>query len=89
MATVGVRKFKAHLSDYLHRARSGERVVVTDRGRPVAVVGPATGAHASTRLQELLRKGLVKWDGGRPTPSKNPPRVRRGTVANAVVRGRR
>jgi prevent-host-death family protein len=32
---VGVRELKAHLSEILERAASGENVVVTDRGRPI------------------------------------------------------
>lgn len=37
---VAVRELKAHLSAYLHRAAAGELITVTDRGRPIAVLGP-------------------------------------------------
>ena len=37
---VGVREFKAHLSDYLRRAAAGESVVVTDHGRPIVQLAP-------------------------------------------------
>ena len=37
---VGVRDLKAHLSAYLRRAAAGERITVTERGQPVAVIGP-------------------------------------------------
>jgi len=41
---VGIRELKAHLSEYITKARNGEPIVVTDRGRPVvrlAAVEPA------------------------------------------------
>jgi prevent-host-death family protein len=38
--TVGVRELRQELSRYLRRVRRGERLVVTDRNRPVAVLAP-------------------------------------------------
>ncbi|MGH2425116.1 MAG: type II toxin-antitoxin system Phd/YefM family antitoxin, partial [bacterium] len=38
MTSVGVRQLKAGLSRYLQRVRAGERITVTARGRPVAVL---------------------------------------------------
>lgn len=40
---VAVRELKAKLSAYLQRAAAGEMITVTDRGRPVAVLGPPPG----------------------------------------------
>jgi prevent-host-death family protein len=37
---VAVRDLKAKLSAYLKRASAGELITVTDRGRPIAVLGP-------------------------------------------------
>lgn len=37
---VAVRELKSRLSAYLRRASAGETITVTDRGRPVAVLGP-------------------------------------------------
>jgi prevent-host-death family protein len=40
---VAVRELKAKLSAYLARAAAGELLTVTDRGRPVATLGPPLG----------------------------------------------
>ncbi|MGH9413491.1 MAG: type II toxin-antitoxin system Phd/YefM family antitoxin [Terriglobales bacterium] len=40
MKQVGIADFKAHLSQYLRAAREGEPILVTDRGTPVACLGP-------------------------------------------------
>lgn len=38
---VAIRDLKAKLSAFVKRASAGELITVTDRGRPVAVLGPA------------------------------------------------
>ena len=40
---VAIRELKASLSAYLRRAAAGELITVTDRGKPVAVLGPPIG----------------------------------------------
>jgi two-component system, NarL family, sensor kinase len=39
--SVGLAEFRRNLSVYLRRVESGERLVITDRNRPVAELGPA------------------------------------------------
>lgn len=46
---VGIRELKARLSEYVGRAAAGERIVVTDRGRPVAHLVPLEGASMIAR----------------------------------------
>jgi prevent-host-death family protein len=61
---VAVRELKAKLSAYLQRAAAGELITVTDRGRPVAVLGPPPGrvdleaAAAAGWLTPASRSGL-------------------------------
>jgi prevent-host-death family protein len=40
MDTVSVRELRQNLSRYLRRVAAGERLVVTERRRPVAMLGP-------------------------------------------------
>jgi prevent-host-death family protein len=65
MTTVGVAELRQNLSRYLRLVERGERLVVTDRNRPVAELGPPTadgGAMerliASGRIARPLRRGL-------------------------------
>ena len=59
--TVSVATLKARLSEYLRSARAGETVVVTDRGTPVARLGPMGGAGAlEGRAEELAAAGLIR-----------------------------
>jgi prevent-host-death family protein len=61
--TVGIRELKNRLSDYLRQVRSGERVLVTDRGHVVAeLTPPGHGASDPTLpagLLALARRNLV------------------------------
>lgn len=51
---VAVRELKAKLSAYLKRASAGELITVTDRGRPVAVLGPVLGHQADGSVLQAL-----------------------------------
>lgn len=58
---VSIGRLKARLSEYLRRARAGEDVVVTDRGRPVARLVGLEGVPAlEGRVEELVGAGLAR-----------------------------
>lgn len=76
MSTVGVRELKKRLSEYLELASKGEPVIVTDRGRPKALLGPLPGR---ARIEEGVANGWIvtgsgaplsqtkRWKGARPS----------------------
>ena len=43
MQRIGVRELRQHASRYLALVARGERIEVTDRGRPVALLVPVQG----------------------------------------------
>jgi len=58
---IPVAVLKARLSEFLRKAKAGETLIVTDRGQPVARLGPLEGAPAvSGRLQQLVAAGLAR-----------------------------
>ena len=90
MKTISVSELKARLSEQLRVVKAGERVLVTERGRPVAVLGPA-GAEADDPIARLEAAGLARvgtrrlprgfWELPRP---KDPA----GKLLQAVLRER-
>src|SRR5260370_40889140 len=56
-ATVGVAELRQNLSKYLRRVERGERLLVTDRNRPVAELGPPATIGAD--LDRLIAEGRV------------------------------
>ena len=58
MKAINVSELKNHLSQYLRRAQRGEQLVVMDRSRPVAQLGPPIAETGSTR-EALARDGTL------------------------------
>jgi len=60
---VGIRELRQDLSRYLRRVRAGERLVVTEHGRPLAVLAP--WADDADVLDRLIAGGQARRGGGR------------------------
>ena len=56
MGEVGIRALKQNASAVVAEAAAGDVVTITDRGRPVAQLGPMR----RSRLQSLLDSGLAR-----------------------------
>lgn len=63
MRSVGLKVLKNRLSEYVRLAASGETVLVTDRDRVVAELGPPGPGRspflADATLSEAMRKGWL------------------------------
>ena len=86
MDSVGIRELKAHLSKYVKRVHSGESIVVTERGRPVAELRPVSPELVA--LDSLVSEGRVRWGRGKPFGAKGI-RIRGGAIADTVLEDRR
>ena len=61
MKTATITEAKNRLSALIDLVRSGESIVITDRGRAVATIGPVgSPPDESGRLLRLQRAGLVR-----------------------------
>ncbi len=86
MEKVGAREFRNRLSHYLKRVRSGEMVIVTDRGTPVAMLlPPPSEKDTDEALWRLVAQGRASWGGGKPKGATNPPVTRGKSVAQTVI----
>lgn len=84
MKATGVAELKAHLSRYLDQVKSGQEVVITERGRPVAKLVPLPPTERrESRRDRLARAGLLQPGAGRIRARLlKPPR---GPLAGAGV----
>lgn len=55
---VGVRDLKNRLSAYLDLVKSGQEIVVTEHGRPIARLGPVSADI--DRMAALVKAGIVQ-----------------------------
>ena len=74
MSEVGIRALKQNASAVVARAASGEKVTITDRRRPVALMVPL----AASRLNELIEADRARPPLRRLTDLPPPPARRRG-----------
>jgi prevent-host-death family protein len=90
MRTVGIRELKTHLSSYLASVKRGERIIVSERGKPIASISPADKSMLARRIDTLLGSGSARWSGGKPQGLRRPIRLQRGpTLAETVLADRR
>ena len=88
-ATVSIRELKSRLSHYLQRAKAGEIVEITERGKPVGRIVPVASS-LEERIEAARRSGLVSWNGQKLKPLKPVAKLRtKKTVAELVVEDRR
>jgi len=61
MRTVRMADLKDHLAQYLRVVRGGTRVIVMNRDRPIAEIGPPPPSRhaAPDRRAELIHKGVL------------------------------
>jgi antitoxin (DNA-binding transcriptional repressor) of toxin-antitoxin stability system len=78
MRSVGLKTLKNKLSEYVRLAAGGETVLVADRGRVVAEIGPPNSARSSMLSDALLldafRQGWMTplVSVGRAPPARKP-----------------
>jgi len=66
MLTVNLAQAKARLSELLDKVESGEEVIITRHGRPVAHIRPAVPPKKPLPLEELaaFRARMPHWSKG-------------------------
>jgi len=89
--TVSVRTLKNRLSEYLRRVQSGQPVVVTDHGRPIAELAPLRTRRLSSRLrlERLVESGELSEIRGRGLRNIRPMRIRGRPLSETILSDRR
>jgi prevent-host-death family protein len=87
MQRIGVRQLQQNAAAMLRRVRRGERLEVTDRGRPVAVLAPVTPGNVLDALDAAGRVTRAEGDLlEAAAPVRLPPRVERPSRRLARLR---
>jgi prevent-host-death family protein len=63
MERIGIRELRNGTASAVRRAGSGERIVVTVDGRPVAQLGPIETAGRPAGLDDLAARSLIALPG--------------------------
>jgi prevent-host-death family protein len=89
---VSVRDLKDRLSEYLRRVENGERLVVTDRRRPIAEIGPVKRGRMTQEqwLAFLDERGeLTRGRRPRKFAAVKPTRIRGKPLSKTILEDRR
>jgi len=81
---VGIRDLKARLSYYVRQVKSGETVVITERGKPVGRIVPVE-VSLDEKIQELIASGFIVWNGKKLKPSKPAARTKGDKTAAQLL----
>ncbi len=93
MRKVGSRELKNRLGTYLRAVRKGHTLLITDRGKPVAKLGP-TGELVPAdrllreRLEELEAKGLIRL-ARKPLPKLRAVKSKGKPASQMIIEDRR
>ncbi len=87
MRSVGIKFLNSKLSEYVRLAASGETILVTDRGRIVAELGPLRETRSPTLadafLANAVRSGVLSPP--RLTTSGPPPKSEPVTTLDEIL----
>lgn len=86
-AHIGIRELRQDLSAQLRRVKAGERLVVTERNRPVAVLAPLP--ENEDWYDRLVAEGrLIPGDGGDILEVEPVDIASSDAVRDALLQGR-
>jgi prevent-host-death family protein len=95
MHLVGVRELKDRLTFYLNSVKAGENVVVTDRGKPVAILHGLDEVEADAgieeRLASLAAQGTLTLPNGKGAfcEIKRAKILEGGPISESLIQERR
>ena len=89
METIGIRELKENLSHYMKKVKTGEKIVVTDRKKEIAIIMPLEKKAKEEKIYQLIQRGTARWSGGKPAGIPRRVVSRGKSVSEAVIEDRR
>lgn len=86
MQTVTAKQLKQKTGEVIKKVRSGERLTLTYRGKPVAIIAPPT--EKEIKAMEKLRPFSKVWQDIEETLQKTKPAFKGWREATEWVRNR-
>jgi prevent-host-death family protein len=87
---LGLREANQHFARTIKAVRAGQEVVLTDRGRPIAVITPIKDDNGgeAVALRAMAEEGLITLPdrkGPMPTPRWRPVKVKGAPVSRTII----
>lgn len=92
MSTVGIRELKNRLTQYLRRTKQGEEVIITERGKPIALIQPIRSVEhpvsLEARLAKLAAQGFVTLPTHKPMKRVRLAKVSGPPISKTILEDR-
>ncbi|HVH56930.1 MAG TPA: type II toxin-antitoxin system prevent-host-death family antitoxin [Vicinamibacterales bacterium] len=89
---LGLREANQQFSKAIKAVRAGKEVVLTERGRPIAVIKPIKDADTEmAALQQMADEGLITLPSRRgpmPSPRWRPVKIKGTTLSQTIIEDR-
>ena len=89
---LGLREANQQFSKAIKAVRAGKEVVLTERGRPIAVIKPIKDADTQqAALQQMADEGLITLPsrkGPMPAPRWKPVKVKGTPLSQTIIEDR-
>jgi prevent-host-death family protein len=86
---LGLREANQQFSKAIKAVRAGKEVVLTERGRPIAVIKPIKDADAAeAALQAMADDGVIRpaaRKGPMPAPRWRPARIKGKPLSQTII----
>jgi prevent-host-death family protein len=93
MGRVSIKELKNRLTLYLRRIKQGEEVIVTERGKPIALIQPIQSAEHPVSLEAKLARlaalGLVTLPTQKPLKKVRLVKVSGPAISKTILEDRR
>jgi prevent-host-death family protein len=84
---LGLREANQHFSKAIKAVRAGKEVILTERGRPIAIIKPIKGDHESeAAIKRMADEGLITLPTRRgPLPRFEPAAVSGKPLSQTII----
>lgn len=89
MEKIGIRELKENLSRYMKKVKTGEKIIVTDRKKEIAIIMPLGKKDKEEKVYQLIQQGMASWSGEKPAGMPRRVVAYGKSVSDAVVEDRR
>jgi len=89
MEIIGIRELKENLGLYMKKVKTGDKIIITDRKKEIAIIMPLEKKAKEEKIYQLIQRGMACWSGGKPQGMPNRVVLKGKSVSDAVIEDRR
>ncbi len=88
METIGIKKLRENLNEYIFKVKAGEKIVITDRKKEIAVMTPIETSYKEDKIYQMLQQGIANWSGSKPSGMPVRVKSKGKSLSSAVIEDR-